>query len=172
MDTHLLFPKVLRSEGSQVWLRGLGSAAICQNSAIAGEGKRRAWLFACTSLPVSLTYHSLPVDEIPALISSLVQAWMDLLRWRTVRVQCVAAAGHTLNSPSSARKTGIKQHLDLRTIWLFNELTFSRIWWNPTAAVAALKSQFWPYLIFLSLIRNLAKCRQMVLLYNCFVLQF
>lgn len=118
------FLKVLCNEGSQAWLRGLDSAAICQNSAFS-TWRETLCLTPCVHLilQVSLTLHSSPVDEIPALVSSLIQAWIDLLRWRTARVQH-AAAGHLLDSSSSARKTRFMQHLDSSAIWLFNELPF------------------------------------------------
>lgn len=76
--------------------------SISQKLALA-RGKRRARLLACTSLSVSVTYH---------LISSLAQAWIDLLRWRTVRGQ----SGHMINNSSSAHLTWFKQQLDLRAL--------------------------------------------------------
>lgn len=146
MNTHLRFPKVLCSEGSQVWLRSFRSATIYQSEL--GFGRWRETLCPTLSMhqPLCLSdISSITCGWNPkTLIFSPAQAWIDLLRWRTVRGQCApaaAAAGHTLNNIWYVHQAWFKQHLDLKVIWwiLFWKLTFSRILCNPTSAKAALE---------------------------------
>lgn len=111
MNPRLLPPKVLCSEGSRVWLRGLGSAAIYQS-----ELGFRGWsvaLLACGCLPrVGDTSSITPVDEIPALVSSLGSGLNGFTKMEDGER---AAAGLTLNN-ASAHETRLKQHLSLRAV--------------------------------------------------------
>lgn len=64
MNTHLLFPRVLCSEGSRVWLRRLGAAVIYQSAGLWRVwGKSCTLLLSCAGLSISVTYHPLPLSR-------------------------------------------------------------------------------------------------------------